>query len=333
MNQSNITRALSAYDISYKRIRPVQSGYRNYIYPVELNDGTLINLLIYKAESGIKKKMLTANVVTEHLAKSGLPVRRQIDKRIIKLTGKHSYSYGCLYNYLPGNTISWEAYTMSHIKLIGKTLALIHKASNDLKISTAPNQDDIVSSQTNRMVEYFSQPGVIKAIGSKLKLKINTNQLTKINEEITKPADNEQILHMDFVRGNILFDTASNYPGSNLTERNIAVSGIIDFEKVSNGSRLHDIARTLAFLLVDCKYKQASKIVKYFLESGYIKRGGEQIESRSKLDSYLYFYLSYDFYKFLLHSPYEFLEQNEHYLRTKNILLKAGILETAWKLA
>ncbi len=80
------------------------------------------------------------------------------------------------------------------------------------------------------------------------------------------------LLHMDFVRGNILYSQ----------NHELRISGILDFEKAAYGSPLFDIARTYAFLLVDCKYKSEKEIGKYFLRSGYIKRG------KLKLNSFKY---------------------------------------------
>jgi hypothetical protein len=63
------------------------------------------------------------------------------------------------------------------------------------------------------------------------------------------------------------------------------------------------------------------------LHSGYEKRGKNKIAYPELLDPLTSFFLFYDFYKFLLHNPYESLEKNEHYLRTKQYLLKIGLLK------
>ncbi len=39
-------------------------------------------------------------------------------------------------------------------------------------------------------------------------------------------------------------------------------------------------------------------------------------------------FLFYDFYKFLRHNPYESLTDNEHFIRTKAILLRQGLIRT-----
>ena len=119
---------------------------------------------------------------------------------------------------------------------------------------------------------------------------------------------------MDFVRGNILFD------GSDIT-------GILDFEKTAMGHNFVDIARTLAFLMVDCKFKTVDKVVKYFLYSGYHKRGQmKDVGDKAILNQLIEMFLVYDFYKFLRHNPYESLHLNEHYVRTNHILDKRGVI-------
>jgi aminoglycoside phosphotransferase (APT) family kinase protein len=119
---------------------------------------------------------------------------------------------------------------------------------------------------------------------------------------------------MDFVRGNILFS-------------GFEITGILDFEKTALGHPIMDMARTLAFLLVDCKYKTEEKVNKYFVQSGYTKRGANK-ETINDDDRGLLveMFLLYDLYKFLRHNPYESLYENEHYIRTKDILVKYGVI-------
>jgi Ser/Thr protein kinase RdoA (MazF antagonist) len=104
------------------------------------------------------------------------------------------------------------------------------------------------------------------------------------------------------------------------------ISGILDFEKASWGPPIFDIARTLAFLIVDCKYKPEPKVRKYFLHSGYNKRGDSNFTHTKVFEQLVDFFLVHDFYKFLKHNPYETLEQNEHFVRTRDFLLKRNIL-------
>ncbi len=131
--------------------------------------------------------------------------------------------------------------------------------------------------------------------------------------------------------------TSSTTDGSNLTVNNVTVTGILDFEKTAYGHPLFDIARSLAFLLIDCKYKDAAKIRKYFLQSGYAKRGQTTLPlinlhtrdtSVSLLEQLIDLFLLHDFYKFLLHNPYESLARNEHYQRTEQLLLERGLIRS-----
>jgi hypothetical protein len=133
---------------------------------------------------------------------------------------------------------------------------------------------------------------------------------------------------MDFVRSNILFDDTD-------TSNALAITGILDFEKTAQGNPVFDIARTLAFLLVDCKYKPADKVRKYFLRSGYIKRGASTFQDIyitdhngkvNVLEQLLDVFLMHDFYKFLRHNPYESLESNEHFMRTRDMLVQRGFV-------
>ncbi|HEX9153621.1 MAG TPA: hypothetical protein VF809_02260, partial [Candidatus Saccharimonadales bacterium] len=103
----------------------------------------------------------------------------------------------------------------------------------------------------------------------------------------------------------------------------VSISGVIDFEKTAYGHPLFDIARTLAFLMIDCKHKPADKVRKYFLGSGYIKRSSADLSSSymSMLNPFIELFLFYDFYKFLRHNPYESLPDNEHFVRTVEFML------------
>jgi Ser/Thr protein kinase RdoA (MazF antagonist) len=177
------------------------------------------------------------------------------------------------------------------------------------------------------METYFSDRGVVQAIDNKLSVSIYSKIINWLGREVSSmPSTHDQLIHMDFVRGNILFSTATDKPDQ-LQEGNVRMSGIIDFEKVSFGNPAHDIARTLAFLLVDCKYKTTAQVRKYFLKSGYQKRGGGTIENLEQIDKLVVFYLLHDFYKFLLHNPYESLKDNQHYIRTRDILLSQKVLQ------
>ena len=177
------------------------------------------------------------------------------------------------------------------------------------------------------MKEYFKE--VESWIERKLKLKLNWKKLEYLFQKLIKiDYRNTNILHYDFVRGNILFSEKLDnvlyiYP----------ITGILDFEKVCLGPEIADIARTLAFLIVDCKYKSEKIIRKRFLISGYAKRGKNSlafsdINNDRNLNRLVKYFLIRDFWKFLESNPYEFLHMNEHYKRTRNILVTLNVLTT-----
>lgn len=335
--QELLERLLSCYKLDYKKIWPAQSGYRNRSYKVELAGGTLANLIVFKAEPGIIDRVNRADMVSGVLSKNGLPVRRRLDPRVIKMQSPGSQISACvaLYNYLPGHTIGWDSYTKDRLKVLGLAMAKIHSALSE----EASLTEKIISEGSiyieleellGRIETYFIRQDVRLAIQSKLRLKLNLDMpKLKKSVKVGKGLKQQQVLHMDFVRGNILF---SEDEGVDVAENAIAfgkarVSGIIDFEKTAYGSPLFDLARTLAFLYVDCRHKPMEQVRKYFLFSGYQKHGKGSIESLRLLNEYIQLFLVHDFYKFLLHNPYESLEQNQHYLRTRDILLEQNMLK------
>ncbi|HET8669583.1 MAG TPA: phosphotransferase [Candidatus Saccharimonadales bacterium] len=315
-----IARVVEAYDLAYSSIRPMQKGYRNQSFPVLLKNGQMVNLILYKSEEGILQKIKAANAVSNYLAAGSLPVRYQIDPRIIGLRTNAHFRYGALYNYLEGKTIPWEEYTQDHIKVLGKAMSDMHAALAGFSHSSLPEVTDEYLAINQQMKSYFNNASVQRALAQKLLLKPNFVIFDRFEQLLTgcKLLPAKQPLHMDFVRSNILFGEAQ--PGS--TAR-VAVSGILDFEKASYGHPLFDIARTLAFLLVDCKYKSPEKVRKYFLGSGYIKRGKALLPAAHAqlLEPLLGMFLFYDFYKFLRHNPYESLPENEHFMRTAQLLI------------
>jgi len=317
MYESVLLNVLSAYEINHQQIFDCQKGYRNEIWPVLTNDDQMINVTFFKREPGIVDRANRADDVSEYLWKKGMPVRRRIYSRIIQLKSNDQVVYAAVYNYLPGKTISWEAYSMEHIKTLGAKMSDMHFIMASKSTDKLPSVYDEYLGIVNRMVTYFNDLEINYAISDKLHLKINIDvlkQLIKLLERM-KLLPGQQALHMDFVRGNVLFIDKE-------------ISGIIDFEKTVIGHCVVDIARTLAFLLVDCKYKTNEKVYKYFVYSGYQKRGlNKDIGDNAIRSKFVVMFLMYDFYKFLRHNPYEFLEQNEHFIRTKDILIKCGVIK------
>jgi Ser/Thr protein kinase RdoA (MazF antagonist) len=318
---------LKKLNIEYVEILPFQKGYRNRSYPILTKDRgfEIKNLIIYKNEPDILSKIKNADLVSNYLFGRDLPTRKSLSP-IIKIKLKNSTRYSRLYNYLPGETISWEAYTKNHIKLLGKTMAIIHQRTrnDNLKTKNFPNVLDVMRFQVKEMKKYFSNRGVLDAMRRKLNLEINIDIFERFDVltfELSKlPKD---ILHMDLVRSNILFSDAqdSNKSIQLKSGSQLHISGILDFEKVAVGPKIVDIARTLAFLIVDCKYKDEKKIRKYFLRSGYLKHGNSEIKDLQFLQNLLEYFWTYDLYKFLVHNPFEQLSTNAHYVKTyKNIL-------------
>lgn len=326
MYQRYITRLLSLYAIDPLHIHAAQKGYRNEIYPVESSTGEMVQVTFYKSELGILNRVARADHVSSYLADSGLPARRRINQRTVKLHSASRTIYAGLYNYLPGSTISWEAYTRKHIVLLGKTLSDMHELLRSyVAVDEAPIEDEL-GALLIRMKTYFSDGRVMSALASKLgvSLRIHYPHFSLLMNSIRR-LPGKQSLHMDFVRSNILFQDAQ--PQDVCTFESVSISGILDFEKTATGHPVYDVARSLAFLLVDCKYKSPESVTKYFVHSGYQKRGkADLIHTGRVLDQLVLFFLIHDFYKFLRHNPYETLNQNEHFIRTRDILHNRGVL-------
>lgn len=336
-----IMRILNICQIDAVSISTPQKGYRNTSYPVTTIDGKMINVIIYKNEPGILDRIRNAHDVAFILKQSGMPVRSvALERPIIKLSSRSVIRYAGVYDYLSGTTIPWDGYTMNHIKLLGWTMSDMHAVlddSND-QYPLLPAVVDEYKQIMTRMKRYFSRTDVRCAMHDKISLVVEDTAFDWYSRvlEICSELPDQQPLHMDFVRGNILF--SDNTEHARYTLSGVSLAGIIDFEKVAFGSRMFDIARTLAFLLVDCKYKEPHKIKKYFLDSGYSKRGGlpyhpQPIALDGKghdlLEQLITIFLLYDFYKFLRHNPYEYLDQNEHFVRTRDMLVERAILSHA----
>jgi Ser/Thr protein kinase RdoA (MazF antagonist) len=319
------TQLYAAYGLDVVRVFPMQSGYRNHNYPAELAGGRLINLIVYKQESGMLATLANSHQVAEYLHVHGYPARHLYDQRVLRLRPGAHAQYAAVYGYLPGQTIPWEAYTREHIKALGAAMARMHRLLDGQPQGELPLATDTLGQLCERMRGYFATDGIQLAVQRKLgvyPVENNWPILAGVLGGLQSVPG--QPLHLDFVRGNVLFA-----PGT------AEITGVIDFEKVAFGHPLVDVARTLAFLLVDCKHKPAAKVRKYFLRSGYIKRGERSLPTLGfavdgqpyvVLETLVDLFLLHDFYKFLLHNPYEFLHQNEHYVRTRDLLVLRGCL-------
>lgn len=316
-------RVLAAYGFTGAHLLPVQKGYRNQSHGATLPNGERVNLIIYKREPGILATLKRANQVGDHLAHQGFPARHSRDPRIIRLQSGPRTQYAALYAYLPGHTIPWEAYTMEHLKQLGATMSTMHQLLAQAPFTLQNHVNSEYLAIVQRMQRYFADPHVQQALHAKLALQVTVpDHFARI---LTGCAGlpNQQPLHMDFVRGNVLFNEQAR------------ITGVLDFEKTAHGHPLFDIARTLAFLLVDCKYKTEAQVYKYFLHSGYNKRGPHSFKVTAHntqiLEALIDLFLLYDFYKFLHHNPYESLPANEHFLRTRQLLLQRRLLAPAGK--
>ncbi len=333
-NQELANRILQAYGLNPEKLLPEAKGYRNLILPAVLHDGRTMTAIIFKSEPDILTTIGCADNIAEHLAARGFAVRQRLDQKTLVLNqGSQNPKYAAVYSYLPGKTIPWEAYTRGHIKALGKAMSDMHAALRSFDASSLPSTETIYLKILKRMRSYFANKGVQKAMAAKLHLQLGPGRFETYQTllEQCQRLNGRQALHMDFVRGNVLF------AGEQSPDGLARITGILDFEKTSAGHPLLDIARTLAFLLVDCKFKTPDQVRKYFLYSGYAKRGKAKLPTanvrlyNSKttlLEMLTDLFLLHDFYKFLRHNPYESLERNEHYLRTRNLLLERQLVQT-----
>jgi len=336
MNKQTIARITKCYGINFRTQLPVDKGYRNESHPLVTAGGQSVNLIIYKLEPNIVRTIRNANRTSNFLAELGYPVRKTLDPRILRLRAGSWCKYAALYSYLPGQTIPWEAYTKQHIKLLGGMLGNMHSELVALPLSGYMAVADQYIDHIKALQAYTKDRGVSSALKHKLGLKIEKKELERALILLTacRRLKHQQVLHLDFVRSNVLFTSLSQTDSIN----DLIISGVLDFEKTAYGHPLFDIARSLAFLLVDCKYKSEPQVRKYFLLSGYQKRGNNRLprvrlngdrRSSDLLERLVDIFLLYDFYKFLRHNPYQSLLKNEHFLRTRDLLLSRKLIYRA----
>lgn len=327
LSEVKLTEIAAMYGVDVADFGPVEGGYRNISHSFTARDGKKYNFILYKSEPDIVNLIRRTNMLGTYLEAAGLSVRAPVDERILRVGRR----YGSLYRYLDGVTISWEAYTMKHIKVLGLSLAEFHKTGTSYG-GDLPRIEDVCMEIHERMQRYFSQSVVVRALREKLSLSVDKKFTARTVLAVNK--GDEVALHMDFVRGNLLF---RDLKGSSFQENivgklqigTVELSAILDLEKAARGPVVYDLARTLTFLLVDCP-KPAEKVRKYFLDSGYKKRGGGVLPSSAELESLITFFLTYDFYKFLKQNPYESLPKNHHFKRTVDILLERKVLHYSY---
>lgn len=330
LTDQQLSDILRRYGYDFSRCSAVMSGYRNSSHLVETNNGEKLNFILYKNEPEIVGRIERLNDLGLFLAEKGLPVRRPVSKRLLALKGASVTRYGSLYEYLDGETIPWEAYTKKHIKLLGMALGKFHDASVPYsgRLPLVTDEYDVI---IERMQKYFADGAVQEAMLEKLGLTLRSGWFQQFKILMTEASvlSDQLPLHMDMVRSNALFREAQS--GDGLVVDDVALSGILDLEKASLGHVFFDIARTLAFLLVDCP-KLPTKIYKYLLDSGYQKRSGRslkpvQLTNGDMLEQLITLFLTYDFYKFLKQNPYESLHENHHYIRTVGILRERQVVQ------
>ncbi len=346
VSQAVIKRVLTQFEYHQNdiSIKPTQSGYRNSIIPIEIHGDKpeKLALIFYKREPKILEKIKLTNLISNQLANNGWPTRQTIstnNQEILKLHTRDKTIFCCLYNYLDGSTIEWESYSKKHIKLLGQVLGYLHqdleRISHNINIIASKECSNLQQKLT-KMNNYFTNIETQTAIEQKLKLRINPVYLSRYAKLLKwlNAHKKSQLLHLDFVRGNILFKNITNchfddkfvlkLEQKTVTNKSLAVTGVLDFEKAALGPRELDISRTLAFLLVDCKNKNPQKIVKYFIDSGYVKRVNIAQPNHLLITELVFMYLLIDLYQFFKHNPYEYLYQNQHFLRTRDYLIKYG---------
>lgn len=333
MNEEQVREAYAKYGYKNVRLLGQSKGYRNTSYIAAAQHAAL-NLILYKDEPRIGARIKRTNRLGNFVSSKGIPARSTADSRILRIDSSSHTRYAALYHYLPGETIAWEAYTQKHLKLLGNTLAKLHTATQSFDASEFPHVCDEYQDICERMDSYFNDSLAMRAAAQKLQIAINHASLNLFRNvlQACKNLPEQQILHMDFVRSNILFATGSK---GSLKIDDVVLSGVLDFEKAAYGHRIFDIARTHAFLLVDSKHKPPEKVLKYFILSGYIKRGEQTVprvfvtldDVRTDVfETLISLFLLYDLYKFMRHNPYEYLAQNEHYTRTRDLLIARKVV-------
>ena len=330
MNRELLERALKFYGVLPRKIFDEQKGYRNRSFRVKTIDGEDLNLIFFKSEEGILDRIKRADRLSEVAHLAGLPVRNLFDEKILVMENARHKIYARLYYYLPGETIAWETFTMSHIKTLGWAMSDLHFVWRNV-LEELPLATDELMVQNECMSEYFGGKSIQVAMQEKLGVTIEIGEFRKAKRSLRATAKlKAQPLHLDLVRGNLLFLKNDNRSRETWRVGSILLSGVIDFEKAAAGHPILDLARSYAFLVVDVANKPPEKILKYLMESGYRKRGRNDTELDMRLfESLVQFFLVYDFYKFLKHNPYEALQKNHHFVRTRDILIRKNVIKLA----
>ena len=301
-------------------IKSPTQGYMNQVLVIE-SEGAKYTAIFYNANRYSSKKekqdLDEKYKFAEYLDENGLPSRvptySKDDKHILKYTFNNGDQnlFG-LYKYLEGETIPWEAYTRRHLYALGELTKKLHdlgskylEQGNNLEV-----WDEYLKDDSTKMFDYFNahEVVIIEKLGIEINFEFENLKLESSNDE------QESLLHMDIVRGNVLFSDTKE-------ELRYPITGLLDFEKTLIGPTVVELARSLAFLLVDCAYKDEGEIIFYFLKQAYGINNVKEYWETSNIRDYLIYFLLRDLWKFLTANPYRSLGVNFHYQRTVEYLI------------
>ncbi len=302
-------------------------GYMNFVFPFTLKNAheakkyvaVFYNASRYSSAVDLAK-LEACEQVAGKLATAGLPARTAVlardGRKFCKYAFRGENNFFALYEYLPGEALMWESYTRRHLYALGATLKQIHVALKNETGLELPQWRKYLPSDSAKITKYFQVNS--KIIKTKLKIELNTEKFQKILKSM-QADKTTQVIHGDFVRSNVLFSSEKR-------AEDYEITGILDFEKCMYAPAIVDIARTLAFLLVDCKHKSESEIVYHFLIRGYGANDYPKYISLYHLKEFLLYFWTRDLWKFLTANPYESLHQNYHFTATVKYLQKYIVL-------
>ncbi len=318
-------------------LRKFNEGYMNNCLEISFpnRDGKFIiivynalNYFLPKHKAQLEQAYETAEILSRHGIPCRIPHKTDTGRHLIevKIPGSENKHFFGIYNFLPGSTLPWEGWTRRHLRSLGSTMAKMHEIWKAARIDTQnlPEWNSYLNHDYEHLCGYFIKNAPY--IQSKLSLKFDKEACDQLIDSIKQLSQSfeSQLIHYDLVRGNVLFSDKKEkliYP----------IIGIIDFEKVMLAPVIVDIARTLAFLIVDCKYKTENEISRYFFDEGCLAQSENQQAKKFSLEALkplvLYFWLR-DLWKFLLSNPYESLKENYHFNKTVEQLIKHKLITT-----
>lgn len=140
----------------------------------------------------------------------------------------------------------------SHIRE-GVTLENFVATHTDIRARMLVDKAKPVQEEHGNLVTYFQYadgeiryPWSLKEIASAARLLATLHEHLKVRPFGSERSDLDRQLHLDFARGNILFQ-----PGTS------DAVGVIDFETTASGPVEQELGRTLRFLLVDSPWDQS----------------------------------------------------------------------------